>query len=94
MRQMSHQCPITPEFTLSFPVNLNATQAAIRAGYSKKTAHQQGPLMLEDVGIQKRIQQLMNRRSEHTEVTAPLIGSGKAGGHYCINRGIGKSLIL
>ncbi len=56
-------------FCDEYLVDLNATQAAIRAGYSKKTANQQGPRLLVNVGIQERIQELMDKRSERTQIT-------------------------
>lgn len=39
------------KFVLEYLKDLNATQAAIRAGYSVKTAHSQGPRLLEHVDI-------------------------------------------
>ncbi len=44
-------------FCEEYLVDLNATQAAIRAGYSRKTANQQGSRLLVNVGIQTEIQQ-------------------------------------
>lgn len=38
-------------FAEEYLVDLNATQAAIRAGYSAKTAEQQGPRLLGNVGV-------------------------------------------
>ena len=41
--------------------DLNATQAAIRAGYSEKTANEQGARMLAKVSIQDYIQQFQKQ---------------------------------
>ena len=57
-------------FCLEYMVDLNATQAAIRAGYSEKTAQQISNNLLLNVVIQERIQQLKERRSAKVEVTA------------------------
>ena len=57
-------------FCKEYIVDLNATQAAIRAGYSKKTAQQIGSRLLLNVVIQERIQGLFDKRSEKTEITA------------------------
>ena len=51
-------------------VDLNATKAAERAGFSKKTAYSQGQRLLKNVEIQKRIQKLQQERSERTQITA------------------------
>ena len=56
-------------FVEEYPVDLNATQAAIRAGYSKKTAYSIGQRLLKDVEIQDAIQQAMKDRSERTGIT-------------------------
>ncbi len=37
-------------------VDLNATQAAIRAGYSEKTCHVQGPRLLGNVSVREAIE--------------------------------------
>ena len=57
-------------FCKEYLVDLNATQAAIRAGYSEKTAYSQGQRLLKDVEIQEEIQKLMNKRSDKVEITA------------------------
>lgn len=57
-------------FAKEYLIDLNATQAAIRAGYSEKTARSQGQRLLTNVDIQTRISELMNERSRRTEITA------------------------
>ena len=56
-------------FVEEYPVDINATQAAIRAGYSKKTAYSIGQRLLKDVEIQEAIQKAMKDRSERTGIT-------------------------
>lgn len=45
-------------FCEEYMIDLNATQAAIRAGYSPKTANEQAARLLANVSIQNRIAQL------------------------------------
>lgn len=54
-------------FCEEYLIDLNATQAAIRAGYSEKTAQVIGAENLSKPIIQQRIQQLMKERSERTQ---------------------------
>lgn len=57
-------------FVREYLVDLNATQAAIRAGYSKKTAYSIGQENLCKPEIQEAIQEEMKKRAERTEITA------------------------
>lgn len=57
-------------FCEEYIVDLNATQAAIRAGYSKKTAYSQGQRLLKNVEVQKKIQQLYGKRAKRTQISA------------------------
>lgn len=57
-------------FVEEYLVDLNATQAAIRAGYSKKTAHRIGAENMQKPVIQEALQERMNARSQRTEITA------------------------
>ncbi len=56
-------------FVAEYLIDLNATQAAIRAGYSEKTARSQGQRMLTNVDIARAVATGQARRSERTEVT-------------------------
>lgn len=56
-------------FVAEFPKDLNATQAAIRAGYSKKTARQQGSRLLSKVDIQTAIRSKLDRHLGEVDVT-------------------------
>lgn len=57
-------------FCEQYIIDLNATQAAIRAGYSQSSAQQQSSrLLLNDV-IQAKIQELRQKVSEKLEIDA------------------------
>jgi phage terminase small subunit len=60
-------------FCQEYLVDLNATQAAIRAGYSKKTAKTIAGQNLSKLIIQEKITELKNKRSEKTEVDAAYV---------------------
>ena len=45
-------------------IDLNATQAAIRAGYSKKTAYSQGQRILKNVEVKSYIDERMNQKEK------------------------------
>lgn len=57
-------------FVEEYLVDLNATQAAMRAGYSEKTAHRIGAENMQKPAITEAIQQRMGERSERTQLTA------------------------
>ena len=57
-------------FVDEFIIDLNATQAAIRAGYSEKTAHVQGPRLLSNVSVREAIDTAKTARSEETKIDA------------------------
>ena len=57
-------------FVREYLVDLNATAAAIRAGYSEKTARAIGCENLTKPDIQAAIQQEMAKRAQRTEITA------------------------
>lgn len=50
-------------FAREYLKDLNATQAAIRAGYSEKTANEQGARLLANVSVAKRIAELKEDRN-------------------------------
>lgn len=60
-------------FVDEYLIDLNATQAAIRAGYSEKTANQQGPRLLVNAGIQQAIEAGKAKREERTQITADYV---------------------
>lgn len=57
-------------FCEEYLVDLNATQAALRAGYKGKTVRSTASENLAKPDIQKYLKQLMEERSERTEITA------------------------
>lgn len=57
-------------FAREYLIDLNATQAAIRAGYSKKTAAAQASRLLTNVNLQNLIAAGANKLQERTEITA------------------------
>ena len=57
-------------FCLEYLIDLNATQAAIRAGYSAKTAQQTGSENLAKPVIAERIRTLFGDRAAKVEVNA------------------------
>jgi phage terminase small subunit len=62
---------LTPKqalFVQEYLVDLNATQAAIRAGYSKRTAKSAGQRLLTNVDTAKAISKAQEKRSERTEI--------------------------
>lgn len=64
--------PLTPKqerFCLEYVIDNNATQACIRAGYSKKTAHSSGPRLLDNVGVKARIAELQAETAKKLEIT-------------------------
>ena len=63
---------LTPKqqlFVEEYLVDLNATQAAIRAGYSKKTANEQGSQLLAKRSIGEAVAEAQATRSERTGIT-------------------------
>ena len=62
--------PRQQRFVAEYRIDLNATQAAIRAGYSEKTARQTGSENLSKPAIQEAIARAMRKRSEATEIDA------------------------
>ncbi len=57
-------------FVEEYLVDLNAADAARRAGYSKRTARQKGYGLLQMPEIQEAVTAAMQARSERTEITA------------------------
>ena len=63
---------LTPKqaaFVQEYLIDLNATQAAIRAGYSEKNADKIGSELLGKTRIQTAIQAALKRRAKRTEIT-------------------------
>ena len=60
-------------FCLEYLIDLNATQAAIRAGYSVKTAKDIACENLAKPNIQSRIAEAMAERAENTKIDAEYV---------------------
>jgi phage terminase small subunit len=63
-------------FVREYLVDLNATQAAIRAGYSPKTADQYGHQLLKKTLVAAAVQAEMDKRSARIELTADYVLNG------------------
>lgn len=61
--------PKQQRFVDEYLIDLNATQAAIRAGYSEKTARQIGEQNLSKLDIAKAVQERMAERKARVEIT-------------------------
>lgn len=57
------------QFCEEYLIDLNATQAAIRAGYSEKYAHTNARKLLQITTIKTKIDELMAERAKRTEIT-------------------------
>ena len=57
------------KFVEEYLLDANATQAAVRAGYSKRTAYSQGQRLLKDVEVENRIAQARQARAERVGMT-------------------------
>lgn len=60
--------PKQQRFVDEYLIDLNATQAAVRAGYSEKTADVQGPRLLGNVGVRAAIRAAQVERSKATKI--------------------------
>jgi phage terminase small subunit len=56
-------------FVAEYLVDLNATQAAIRAGYSARTANEQAARLLANVSVAAAVAEAQAARGKRTEVT-------------------------
>lgn len=60
-------------FCREYLVDLNATQAAIRAGYSQKTSEQLSYKLLQKTSVQNYIQELKQQRYEGNKINADYV---------------------
>lgn len=63
---MKELTPKQKAFVANYLIDLNATQAAIRAGYSPKTAYSQGQANLKKPEIKNAIEKTMNEKNDET----------------------------
>lgn len=70
---------LTPKqklFVREYLVDMCATSAAVRAGYSERTARQSGYLNMSNPAISALIARAMEKRSQKIELTADLVLAG------------------
>lgn len=65
--------PMQQRFVEEYLVDLNGTQAAIRAGYSKKTAEQYAHQLLKKPSVQAAIAKARSKLSERVEITQEMV---------------------
>ncbi len=70
---MAELSPKQDMFCREYLIDLNATQAAIRAGYSAKTANVKGAQLLAIVSIQNRIAELLEKRTKQVSADAAYV---------------------
>lgn len=70
---MANLTPKQQRFVEEYLIDLNATQAAIRAGYSEKTAKEIGSENLTKPNIAKAIEEAQNKRQEQTQIDAAYV---------------------
>ena len=63
-------------FCEEYLIDLNATQAAIRTGYSKKTAKEQASRLLTNVNVSEYIAELQSEVRNRTEITVDFVING------------------
>lgn len=60
-------------FCEEYLIDLNATQAAIRAGYSPDTANEQGSRLLANVSVRAHIDKALAERSKRTGINSDIV---------------------
>jgi len=60
-------------FCQEYIIDLNGTQAAIRAGYSQDTARQLASQLLTNINVLKYTKEILYERAERTKVTADYV---------------------
>lgn len=72
----SQLTPKQQRFVQEYMIDSNATQAAIRAGYSEKTAQEQSSRLLSNVKVAKAIEDRLQKLSKKTLITAERVIEG------------------
>lgn len=70
MPKVAGLTPKQAKFVEEYLIDLNATQAAIRAGYRAKNADKVGSILLGKTRVTEAIQRAMDKRSHRTGITA------------------------
>lgn len=73
---MANLTPKQQRFVEEYLIDLNATQAAIRAGYSEKTAKEIGSENLTKPNIAKAIAEAQEKLSNKAQVTVEIVVQG------------------
>ena len=73
---MANLTPKQQRFVEEYLIDLNATQAAIRAGYSEKTAKEIGSENLTKPNIAKAIAEAQEKLSNKAQVTVEMVVQG------------------
>ena len=60
-------------FCQEYLIDMNATQACIRAGYSKGSANGQGARMLSNASVKAYVKELIDKRADKLDITADKI---------------------
>jgi phage terminase small subunit len=68
--------PKQKRFVSEYLLDLNATKAAVRAGYSEKTAEQQGYRLLRNVQVAEAVQKAVEERAERKSLSADYVIDG------------------
>lgn len=70
--------PQQQEFVIHYAEGMSATQAAVAAGYSEKTAGQQGHRLLKNVEVKAELKRLREKAVKRATVTAADVLDGLA----------------
>ena len=73
---MANLTPKQQRFVEEYLIDLNATQAAIRAGYSPRTANEQGAQNLAKLSISEAIAEAQEKLSNKAQVTVEMVIHG------------------
>ena len=81
-------------FVREYLVDLNASQACIRAGYSQRNAGKIGPRLVGQSRIAEAIQNQLKKRLEAAEITADLVLMGiKETIRVCVSAGQNNNVL-
>lgn len=61
------------QFCLEYIIDKNATKAAIRCGYSEKTAHAQGSRLLKNVKVKAYLGRLIEKQEKRLDIKADVV---------------------
>lgn len=70
---MSELTPKQAMFVREYLVDLNGTQAAIRAGYSEKTANEQASRLLANVSVREAVAEGSKARAAKVDISAEYV---------------------